>query len=1020
MKKIVLFAVSLLLMGAQVAWGQRNISGKVTSADEPMGHPQVAVKVPGTSIGTVTNFDGEFTLSVPDGTKKLEFSCLGLTTKTVDITGGFMTVKMEATAIALTEVSITGYGVSRKAATTGAAAQVEGDVVKKSTESNVINGLQGNVAGLQISSSTGQPGSPTSARIRGVSSVNSGNAPLYVIDGVPVSNGGYGMYTYTDPLASLNPEDIENIAVLKDASATSIYGSRASNGVIVITTKKGNEGKTQFSLNAKVGMSTSPFVKHNFQKVNADDYRTYLVDAVRAVKGNEDKTTEAILKTLGNEHFKGFDSYKYDLATIGTTDWWNEVTRTGVLQDYSAAASGGNDKYNFFASVGYFSNEGFVIGTDFTRYSARLNVDYKPTKWLTFGMNLSGAYAEVNTVPNSLAYASPIWSSMSMRPTDPVKIPATGNDINGNVKENKNAGEWYRGFNEGYNPVAIYTDEYHNMAFQQQYKALFSPYARVQFYKNIFFQTKIGVDFVTVKEKNLWSPTVDPQGAQLNGLVQRTDETSAVMTITNTLNWMPTIAEKHNLNFLVGQEAQRFHEYSDYMNGFDYAMPELMDIANAVETAASSATSDASLASYFANMEYDFDGKYYLSASVRGDGSSRFGENKWGAFWSLGGKYRLSAENFMASTQAWLNNLTLRVSYGTTGNQNVGYYAAQGLYSTGRYGGLNALTPGSLGNPNLTWESRNKFDVGFEVSVLDRLTVEVDYYNDITDDMIFGVPLSAACGFTSLTTNIGKMRNQGVELQINALLMNRRNFQWTLAVNLTSNDNKVLKLATEKPIIGSITIMEVGRSTNEFYMREWAGVDPATGKPRWYDKDGNYVFNYNQAVQRYLGSSNPKIYGGISTRMDFYNFDFSLQFNYSYGNKLFINDLRYVEGVGERLSTPVTYYVFDNRWKNPGDITDVPQVRWGGNNGADGWGSRQLVDASYFRVKSIMLGYTLPKKHAQKMFLSSLRAYMSIDNLYTVTSKNFRGFDPEAGLAMTQAANYPLPINYTLGLNIGF
>lgn len=1000
MKKLVLFAVSLLLVGVQVAWAQRTISGKVTSADEPMGHPQVAVKVPGTSTGTVTNFDGEFTLSVPDGVSKLEFSCLGLTTKIVDITGSFMTVKMDATAIALTEVSITGYGVSRKAATTGAAAQVEGDVVKKSTESNVINGLQGNVAGLQISASTGQPGAPTSARIRGTSSVNSGNAPLYVIDGVPVSNGGYGMYTYTDPLASLNPEDIENISVLKDASATSIYGSRASNGVIVITTKKGSEGKTQFTLNAKIGMSTTPFVKHDFQKVNADDYRTYLVDMRRnAITAAKDMTDEQVLSGIRND-FRG-----YNILTQGTTDWWDEVTRIGIIQDYSLAASGGNDKYNFFASVGYFSNQGFVIGTDFTRYSARLNLDYKPTKWLTFGMNLSGAYAEVNTVPNSLAYASPIWSAMSMRPTDPVR---------------NEDGSWYTGFNEEYNPVAIYKDDYKNRAFQQQYKALFSPYLRIQFYKNVFFQTKVGLDFVTVKEKNIWSPTVDPQGRQMNGLVQRTDETSAVMTITNTLNWMPTIAEKHNLNFLVGQEAQRFNEYSDYMSGFNYALPELLDIANAVETSASSATSDATLASYFANVEYDYDGKYYLSASVRGDGSSRFGDKKWGAFWSVGGKYRISAENFMASTQSWLNNLTLRVSYGTTGNQNVGYYAAQALYSTGRYGGLTALIPGSLGNPNLTWESRNKFDVGLEFSVFDRLTVEIDYYNDITDDMIFGIPLSAACGFTSLTTNIGKMRNQGVELQINALLMNRRNFQWTLAVNLTSNDNKVLKLATEKPIIGGMQILEVGKSTSEYYMREWAGVDPATGRPRWYDKDGNYVFNYNEAAQRYLGSANPKIYGGISTRFDFYNVDVSLQFNYSYGNKLFINDLRYMEGVGERSTSPITYYVFDNRWKNPGDISDVPQVRWGGNNGSDGWSSRQLVDASYFRVKSIMIGYTLPKKMAQKAYLNSFRAYVSIDNLYTVTSKNFRGFDPEAGLGMSQAANYPLPINYTLGINVGF
>lgn len=1004
MRKIVLFALSLLLMGAQVAFAQRTISGKVTSADEPQGHPQVAVKVPGTSTGTVTNFDGEFTLSLPAGVKQLEFSCLGLQTKLVDVVGNFLTVKMEATAIALQEVSITGYGVSRKAATTGAAAQVDGEVVKKSTESNVINGLQGSVAGLQISSSTGQPGSPTTARVRGVSSVNSGNAPLYVVDGVPISSGGYGMYTYTDPLASINPEDIENIAVLKDASATSIYGSRASNGVIVITTKKGTEGKTQFMLNAKIGMSTAPFIKKNFKKVSADDYRTYLLDLKYGQTGEERnaQNDKGFIKGFSNE-------LGYDFNTKTNTDWWDEVTRTGIIQDYSITASGGNDKYNFFASVGYFNNQGFVIGTDFTRYSARLNVDYKPTKWLSFGMNLSGAYAEVNAVPNELAYASPIWSASAMRPTDPVKTL----DKDGKEK-------WYDSFNEGYNPVALYTDQYKNEAFQQQYKALFSPYLRVQFYKNVFFQTKIGVDFVTVKEKNVLSAVVDPQGVSMGGLMQRTDQTSAVLNITNTLNWMPTIKEKHNLNFMLGQEAQRFNEYSGYMSGFNYAVPDLMEIGNAVETDASSDRSDATLASYFANAEYDYDGKYYLSASVRADGSSRFGANKWGTFFAVGGKYRISAENFMAGTQSWLNNLTLRVSYGTTGNQNVGFFASQGLYSTGRYGGMSALMPGSLGNNDLAWESRNKFDVGLEISIFDRLTVEIDYYNDITNDMIFGIPLSSAVGFTSLTSNVGKMRNQGVEIQINALVVNRKNFQWTVALNLTSNNNKVLKLATKDPIVGSISILEEGKSTSQFYMQEWAGVDPATGRPRWYDKDGNYVYSYNQADKRYVGSYDPTFYGGLSTRFDFYNFDVSLQFNYSYGNKLFINDLRYLEGVGEKKTSPTTYYVFDNHWKNPGDETDVPGLVYGGNNGSDSWSTRQMVDASYFRIKSIMVGYTLPKKLAQKIHFGSFRAYISIDNLYTVTNKNFRGYDPESGLGGTQAANYPLPINYTLGINVGF
>lgn len=1003
-----LFTVSLLFMGANLAWGQRTVTGKVTSADEPMGIPSVAVMVEGTTIGVTTDMNGMFTLkNVPTTAKNLKISAMGLKTKTLPISNAPMNIVMESSAIALQEVSITGYGVRKKVDNVGAASQVGEEVIKKQTESNIINSLQGSTAGLQISSSTGQPGSPTTARIRGNSSINSGNEPLYVIDGVPVSNGEYGMYTATDPLATINPEDIENIAILKDASATSIYGSRASNGVIVVTTKKGTEGKATFTLNGKIGFSTPPSIKHDFQKVNRDNYKNFLYDSyLNSLKDGYVPTAlyEAAVKDPSSV-WKKFEAVGVYFNRDINTNWWDEVTRTGLIQDYSITASGGTDKVNYFASVGYFSNQGIVIGTDFKRYSARLNLDYKPTKWLAFGMNLSGAYAEINSVPTELAYASPIWSASMMRPTDPVRNPD---------------GSWYTNYNQGYNPVALYQDEYRDIAFQQQYKALFSPYLRVRFYKNVYFQTKIGLDFVTVKERNTWSSKVNPQGTSLGGLTQNQDQTAAVLNVTNTLNWMPSI-KKNNFNVLIGQEAQRFNDYVSYISGFGYSTPKLMDIANAAETKGSAYRANATLASYFGNIEYDYDNKYYLSASIRRDGSSRFGEDsKWGTFYAVGAKYRLSAERFMASANKWLNNLTIRLSYGTSGNQNVNYYAAQGLYSTTRYGGLNGLIPSSLDNPDLRWESRNKFDVGVEFSVLNALTIEVDYYNDITEDMIFAIPLSASTGFTGLTSNVGRMRNQGVEIQINALLMNRKNFKWTLALNFTTNNNKVLKLATDKPIIGSITKLEVGKSSSSFYMQEYAGVDPATGHPRWYGKDGEYVYSYNQANKRDFGSYSPLFYGGISTRFDFYNFDLSLQFNYNYGNKLFVNDLRYLETIGESYTQAPTNYVVDHAWRNPGDETDVPQLRYAGNNGAENWSSRQVVDASYFKIKSIMLGYTLPKKLAKKIYMASFRAYVSIDNVYTATNKNFRGYDPEAGLGGTQAANYPIPVNYTLGVNIGF
>lgn len=1018
MKKLVLFMVSLFLMGAaNVAWGQRTVTGKVTSAEEPMGVPMVAVQVEGTTIGTSTDFNGVYTLNnIPENAKNLKFSAMGLKEKIVPITGGVINVTMESSAIVMQEVQVSasGYGVKKKVDNVGAAVAVGEEVIKRQTESNVINSLQGSVPGMQVSTASGQPGSSTSVRIRGTSSLSSGNAPLYVIDGVPVITGAMGISDYTDgsgadPLSSINPEDIESIALLKDASATSIYGSRASNGVIVITTKKGKEGKVSFGVNAKVGFATPPHVKRSFQKVNASDFEQFLFEARLNQQKDRDVRNSYLNDRQTVLNYYTNPSYNIDFSKGTDVNWWDAVTRNGIIQDYSLTASGGTKNVNYYASVGYFNNKGIVIGSDYTRYNARLNLDVNPTDWLSFGMNLTGTYAEINTVPTSLAYAAPIWGASMMRPTDPIK----NEDGSWNYTSNPEA--------QGYNAVALREDVYHDQAFQQQYRALFSPYLRVKLYKNLYVQSKIGIDFTQLKEKNVWSKIVNPQGAGLGGLTQMLDQSIAYMNITNTINWMPSIG-KNNFNVLVGQEAQRFNNYESFISGNNYATPLFTEIASATETKGSTARSDAALASYFANVEYDFDNRYYVSASIRRDGSSRFGEDKrWGTFWSVGGKYRISAEKFMAATQNWLNNLTVRVSYGTSGNQNVGYYQSQGVYASTRYAGVSGFAPSQLAANNLCWESRNKFDVGLEFTLFNALTVEADYYNDITKDMIFSRPLSYATGYGAIATNIGSMRNQGVEVQVNAMLINKRNFKWTLGFNVTTNHNTILELpGGQSQRAGDLGILEEGRPSSQFYMIEYAGVDPATGRPRWYDADGNYVYNYAEAAYRYVGSSDPKFYGGIQTAFEFFNFDLSFQFNYNYGNWMFSNDAWYVENVGESVGQITTYYVMDNRWQRPGDETVIPQLMNGGNNGANNVSSRYLIDGSYLRLKSVVLGYTLPKKHCEKIFLSSLRIFASIDNLFTVTSPLFRGYDPEAGLSGTQQSNYPVPINYTFGINVGF
>lgn len=1028
MKKLVLLVMSLFLLGAaNVALGQRTVTGKVTSAEDPMGVPMVAVQVEGTTIGTSTDLNGVYTLSnIPASAKNLKFSAMGMKDKIVPISGGVVNVVMESQAIALEEVQISGsgYGVRKKVDNVGSAVAVGEEVVKRQTESNVINSLQGSVPGMQVSTASGQPGSSTTVRIRGKSSLSSGNDPLYVIDGVPIVTGAMGMSDYsggdgTDPLATLNPEDIESIQLLKDASATSIYGSRASNGVIVVTTKKGQEGKVNFSLNAKIGVATPPMVKKRFQKVNLEDFKKFLYEMKynSAVNLNErfrfENDEEVVWRWYKTRGYGTGMDFTAETGNPANTNWWNEVTRNGIIQDYSISASGGTKTVNYYASAGYFQNKGIVIGSDYTRYSARLNLDINPTKWLSFGMNLSGAYAEINTVPTELAYAAPIWGASMMRPSDPVYTI----DEDGNKQWNTTSNPG----SSGYNPVAIRKDKYHDEAFQQQYKALFSPYLRVKLYKNLYVQSKIGIDYVDLREKNVWSMVVNPQGRSLGGLMQVDEQSIAYMNIANTINWMPSI-KKNNFNVLVGQEAQRFNQYESYISGNDYIVPDLMEISNATETSGASMRADATLASYFANVEYDYDNRYYVSASIRRDGSSRFGEdNRWGTFYSIGAKYRITGEKFMAVTQNWLNNLSVRVSYGTSGNQNVGYYQARGVYGTSRYGGISGFGPSQLANGELQWESRNKFDVGLEFTIFNALTVELDYYNDVTRDMIFSRPLSYGTGFGSIAYNVGKMRNQGIELQVSAMLINMKNFKWTLAFNLTTNDNKILKLPDGNDIRnGTIGLLREGRSSAQLYMVEWAGADPATGRPRWYGANGQYVFNYGEAVFRFVGTSDPRIYGGIQTRFDFYNVDLGFQFNYNLGNYILSNDLVYLENEGTRMGDVTTYYIMENRWQRPGDKADVPQLMVGGNKNSRNLSTFCRTNGSYFRIKSIVLGYTLSKKNCEKIFLKSLRFYASIDNVFTACSKNFRGYDPESGLSAIQTSNYPVPVNYTFGINVGF
>lgn len=926
-------------------------------------------------------------------------------------------VVLKSDAEVLDEVVVTAYGTSTKGSFTGSAAVMKADKIEKRQVSNVSNALAGAVAGVQILSNNGQPGEDAKVRIRGVGSINAGTDPLYVVDGVP----------YDGDLSSINSADIESMTVLKDAASTALYGARAANGVIVITTKRGKAGKPKVNLTAKVGFNQMPSYTDKYKLVDADK--------------NIELATEALLNSYNkygaNSTFGTYNEYNglgysydqagaegfYDWYTGGwvsnyrntgkQTNWIDEITRTGLVQSYAFDISGGGNAENapqYYASFAYDSNESVMKGKDLTRYSFRFNMDHQPSRWVKYGFNTNLSYTETNMGAGGGYFSDPLTQVYMMN-------PMTG------VYDSE--GEYNFDTTTGYNPVAL-RSEYGDKSLAKQYRVLLSPYVQINFTPELFFMSRAGIDAYFIDEFGYWS-FLQPQGAEMNAMGENANTTRIMLTITNTLNYLKTFNDVHNLNLMVGQEGQKKNYKQAYLAGSNYPVSDLNDVSLAA-TPSSAATTQMQLLlnSYFFNGQYDFNHKYYLSASVRADGSSRFSDgHRWAAFWSVGGKYRLTAEKFMEPTSNWLSNLTIRASYGTTGNQEVGsgYYASSHLYGFGyNYNGKPGMQLEQFGNENLKWETTKKFNVGVDLNLFKRIDISLDYYNHQTTDMVFSVPLSFATGMSSIYQNVGKLENKGFEASLNAVLFKNKDITWTFAWNGSINKNKVKKLSTDYPIEGTFSTTEVGYPIYQWKMKEYAGVDPETGDAMWYlnEEGDETTTDYNKAAKRYLGDANPKFFGSFSTNLEAYGLDLGIQFNYSTGAKIFGNNLRYDANGGSAFYENYINYVYDNRWQKPGDITDVPRLDTDGSQ-ANQPSSRFLMDGDYLKIRSLTVGYTLPKSWLRGTFLNNVRVFMEAENLYTFTASNYIGFDP-AGIDAdgSQWWNYPQARSFLFGVTVGF
>ncbi len=1031
--RLLMFSL-LLLLGESVCAQNIQVSGTVKDASGGAPIPGVAVILKGQTgkVATMTNMDGVYRLSVPSK-GVLIFQMMGMKSVEVAVNNRqVIDITMQSDEFSLAEVIVTtGYGVSQKGTFTGAASVVKREKLEIPV-SSFDKALQGNAAGVLSVSNSGQPGAGQSVTIRGIGSINAGTAPLYIVDGVAVASGNYGNMTQTaatassdnmNALASLNANDIESLVILKDASATSIYGSRASNGVILITTKRGAAGKTEVSLKITQGFSSR--VSKSFTTLNKDQYIDYITDA-RINAGYSATTTDVNGKQI-NSYLVNTFPVRNSSKDFYDFDWFKYAYKDNApTQSIDLGIRGGTDKTRFFTSFSYLDQNGIVTKTDMTRYTGRLNLDHNIADNLKFGMNIGLTYSEQQSpMTTSGYYVNPVFGALMYAPIDPGVIDK-GSYLYSNgsfsVLEPEN------GIN--INNMVTYANA--NFIANQKYDEFVSRTSKTtsnitgqwDITKGLILKALAGLDYFFLTEKEWRDPRCKGNSASyLRGTSETSVSEEFNWTENVTLNYIKSFGN-HNFNLLLGQENQGEKFNNADATKQDFPGTDFHEMSQgATNYAISGSHSGMSLSSFFSKLDYNFSNKYFFSGMVRRDGSSKLSK-KWNNFWSVGASWRISSENF-AKNLSWLTSATLRSSYGTAGNSSgIGKYAALGLYGGGaNYFGSAGTYPSQIANPELTWEKAQSFNVGLDFSLLDsRLGGTIEFYNRDTKDLLLSMPLSLTSGFSDITSNIGSMNNKGLEFTLNAVPVATKHLRWTIDFNITSNKNKVTKLVSASPIINSPWIYKVGRDIQTFYTRPWAGVNPADGRPMYYDVDGNIIYDITQAGdnRKECGTAAPKFYGGLSTRVDAYGFDLSLSFYYTYGNKIYDSSWLTATGMGYGALRNQHSSIATDRWRKEGDIAQYPKAYYGYAAATyGGYGMDKIIfDGSYIRLRDVTLGYTLPLKWTNLVKISKVRAYVQGTNLFTATK--FPDADPEVGRSGYYYLGYPNAKTITFGLDIKF
>ncbi len=1019
MRKALLFVALLfaMVLSHGVSAQQRQLSGTVLSGEDNFPLPGVNVLVKGTTRGAITDLDGNYSIQAVTG-ETLVFSFVGFLTQEVPVgENSVMQVLLNPDAKILGEVLVVGYGSTTRGDLTGNISSVKGADLASIPVPNFQEALQGRMAGVFVQSSSGKLGEGVKIRVRGTTSISGGNDPLYVIDGVPITTGG--ALGYYNPMSDINFADIESFEVLKDASASAIYGARAANGVVLITTKTGAKGKTKFNVGIQRGVSdptrlreflnASEYVELMREAAYNNDLQLYGIDPIN----NPSEYAGSDLQFVENRlnQYSGYADWRTGEID---TDWQKQAFNpdAGTL-NVNFSASGGDDKTRFFFSGAYDQQTGILIRNDFERISARLNLDHSVSNKFIIGANFSISRTENNRLSNDNAFNNPM-QLVALAPITPIR---------------DQAGQLYD------RPTTTY---YNNLIDSENanwlntsFRNITNVFGEYKFTSALKFRSEFGVDVFNQNEEQFFGSRTNT-GLSTNGYGLSRWTRIVNYNTNNYFSYNKVFGERHSFEAIAGMSFQRSDQYNTFVEGQEFPLDELKTLASAAEiTGGSSSLTNFSFLSYFSRINYKYGDKYLATLSARVDGSSRFGpNNKYGFFPAASVGWILSEEGFLKGNST-LSLLKLRGSYGLTGNAEIGNFEHLGLYGSASYGLIPGLVPTQIPNPNLGWETTLQMDIGIEFALFnDRITGEIDYYNKNTSDLLLNVPIPATTGFLTQLRNIGEMQNRGVEIVLNSANIAKPNFTWNTSVNFARNVNEVKALAPGQQTIPPsssrfLNSVIIGESLGVFFGPAYAGVDPANGDALYYSnaEKTETTSNYNEAERMVLGDPNPKFIGGITNNFTLGNFDLTFLFQGVFGNEIF-------DGGGGFFSANGDW--FDNstrdqlaRWQNPNDITDIPQARLGECNGCQA-SSRYLSDGTYVRLKTLTFGYTLRQSQLTRLKLTSVRFFFTGQNLLTFT--DYKGWDPEVSADyLTGNINIgndfysaPQSRTFSLGLNVGF